>query len=205
MMQQNIASWCVITFFVLGLMASGCQNQASSPKPTGYPRINFPEEKSYHLYDTTCPFIFEIPQYAKVTPSQSSNKPCWLNIKYPRFDGNLHLTYRQFDDMEKLNKYREDARTFAYKHTVKASEIRESRINMDNINGIYYEIGGNTATALQFYVTDSSRHFLRASLYFNTEPNRDSLNPVIDYIGQDLKQMIRTLEWKNADPPNALE
>lgn len=198
MIKQNFTGWLCVAFFIGGLMLTGCQEQHSSPKPTGYPRIDFPKEKKYHLFDTTCPFRFEIPQYAHVVPSQGSDKPCWLNIRYPRFGGRIHLTYREFDNMTTLNKYREDARTFAYKHTVKANEIRESRIKKDSVHGIFYEIGGNTATALQFYVTDSAQHFLRGSLYFNTEPNRDSLDPVINYIRKDMKQMIRTLEWKKA-------
>ena len=64
------------------------------------------------------------------------------------------------------------------------------------MSGIFYELGGNTATALQFYVTDSNRHFMRGSLYFNTKPNRDSLRPAIQFLKKDMLKMIRTLEWQ---------
>ena len=44
-----------------------------------------------------------------------------------------------------------------------------------------YDLKGNTASSLQFFVTDSTRNFLRGSLYFNAEPNKDSLAPVMDF------------------------
>jgi hypothetical protein len=39
---------------------------------------------------------------------------------------------------------------------------------------------GNAASSTQFYVTDSTTHFLRGVLYFYSAPNADSLKPVND-------------------------
>ena len=84
-----------------------------------------------------------------------------------------------------------------YKHTVKAEEITENLIRTDNnVYGIYYELAGNTATALEFYVTDSTRHYLRGALYFKTRINRDSLDPMINFIKADVQKMIQSLKWK---------
>jgi hypothetical protein len=151
-----------------------CQGESPTPKPEGYPRIQLPE-RSYQTYDSACPYRFQYPTY---------------------LGARLYLSYRSFNNLEKLQTYREDARTFAYKHTVKASRIEERRIRRDSVSGIFYELGGNTATALQFYVTDSNRHFMRGSLYFNTKPNRDSLRPAIQFLKKDMLKMIRTLEWQ---------
>jgi hypothetical protein len=45
-------------------------------------------------------------------------------------------------------------------------------------------------------LTDSTRNFLRGALYFETEPNKDSLAPVIDFFKKDMDQIINTLKWK---------
>jgi len=37
---------------------------------------------------------------------------------------------------------------------------------------------------------------LRSSLYFDFTPNNDSLQPVIQYLREDMMQMINTFEWK---------
>jgi gliding motility-associated lipoprotein GldD len=64
------------------------------------------------------------------------------------------------------------------------------------IYGILYELKGNVASPMQFFVTDSTHHFLRGSLYFRTEPNKDSLAPVINFAQKDIRHIIETLNWK---------
>ena len=190
----KFTSWLLLTVTMLAGLVS-CQSRNPTPKPEGYPRIQLPE-RSYQTYDTTCPYRFQYPTYAKITKdSTNTNRPCWINVWYKPLGARLYLSYRQFDNLGRLQDYREDARSFAYKHTVKASSIEEQRIRRNSVSGIFYELGGNTATALQFYATDSSQHFLRGSLYFNTKPNRDSLRPAIQFLKKDMLKMIRTLEW----------
>ncbi len=177
-------------------MLSGCQDENFTPKPKGYPRINLPE-RSYQTYDSNCPFKFRYPTYGEIIPDTSKkSRNCWMNIKYHPLGAKLYMSYRSFDKMEKLNKYREDARTFVYKHTVKATDIDEKRIVKDSTSGIFYELGGNTATAIQFFATDSNQHFIRGSLYFNTKPNRDSLEPAIQFLKKDVLALVNSLEWQ---------
>ncbi len=82
-------------------------------------------------------------------------------------------------------------------HITKADAINEQVIsNRENkVYGILYDLKGNTASAVQFYVTDSIKHYLRGSLYFATEPNPDSLAPVIDFFREDIIHLIETLKW----------
>ena len=63
--------------------------------------------------------------------------------------------------------------------------------------GIMYEIKGNAASPFQFFATDSTKHFLRGSMYFNVYPNKDSLAPVFDFVQSDIKHLIETIKWKD--------
>jgi gliding motility-associated lipoprotein GldD len=65
------------------------------------------------------------------------------------------------------------------------------------VHGIFFHVGGNAATANQFFVSDSVKHFLRGALYFDTTPNEDSLNMVNRFLQQDMNHIINTLQWKN--------
>lgn len=181
----------IISFFVL----SGCEEEYT-PKPRAYFRIDLPE-KEYRALKTDCPYSFEYPVYAKISfnPNAGADQ-CWLNVEYPSFKGRLHLSYKPVDN--NLEEYLEDSRTLTYKHTVKASDIREQVIEKENSNvyGLLYDIRGNTASSLQFYLTDSTKHFLRGSLYFEVAPNKDSIAPVLEFIGEDIFRMIETFEWK---------
>ena len=61
---------------------------------------------------------------------------------------------------------------------------------------MFYEVGGNAATNIQFYVTDSTKNFITGSLYFYAKPNFDSILPAADYIKADVRQIIETMKWK---------
>jgi gliding motility-associated lipoprotein GldD len=93
----------------------------------------------------------------------------------------------------------EDARTFAFKHTVKANAIDQKLINYPDrkVYGIYYAIEGNTASSVQFFLTDSVKHYFRGALYFNERPQYDSIQPVVAFIKKDLDKMISTFKWNN--------
>lgn len=182
-------------FFILCLVA--CENPYF-PKPRGYYRIDFPE-KEYQQYDNGCPFVFDYPVYAtvEVDPDRGA-RSCWLDVVYPGFNARLHLSYFPVTDREILAALIEDARKFAYSHAVKASGIQQSRIDQPDVHiyGVWYEIQGNVASGLQFFLTDSTHHYLRGALYFNENPRRDSIQPVMDFLEKDLQALIRTTRWK---------
>ena len=59
-----------------------------------------------------------------------------------------------------------------------------------------YEIEGNAASAYQFHLTDSTNHFVRGSLYFNNIPNQDSIQPVLEFVKEDITHLFETFVWK---------
>lgn len=188
----------IYSLFILFLFLTGC-TQDYSPKPRGYFNIEFPEKK-YQFYAGDCPYSFNYPEYAKVLPDTQGNaKPCWLDVTYPQFNGRIHLSYQQVSSRAQFNQLVEDARTFAFKHTVKATAIDEGVISYPEkqVYGIYYSIDGNTASSVQFFLTDSTRNYLRGALYFNEQPRLDSIQPVLDFIKKDIDVMIKSFKWKN--------
>lgn len=181
------------------LFCSACHQSGYSPKPRGYYRIEFPQ-KTYLSYSASCPFSFDYPAYARVERDSSQGaEPCWLNVQYPEFQGTLNISYKQIVSVKMFHQLTEDARDFAYKHAVKATNIEEIPISFParHVYGMYYQIDGNTASSAQFYLTDSNHHYLRAALYFNVEPRIDSIRPVLDFIKKDLDRMISSFQWKN--------
>jgi gliding motility-associated lipoprotein GldD len=56
--------------------------------------------------------------------------------------------------------------------------------------------GVNVASMYQFYITDSSKHFIRGALYFDHAPNNDSLAPVIEFLKADIDHLIETFTWR---------
>jgi gliding motility-associated lipoprotein GldD len=193
-MIKNILKFCLLVFFASLFFA--CDNEFA-PKPKGYFRLDFPK-KEYLVFDTVYPFTFEYPSYAKPMYYKGSiDSKYWMNLEFTEQRATLHLSY--FDVNNDLQKHLDESRTLAYKHTVKADGIDENAISYPehNVFGVVYQIRGNAASNLQFYITDSTKHFIRGALYFNVPPNADSLSPINDFVTQDIKHFVSTISWKN--------
>jgi gliding motility-associated lipoprotein GldD len=189
-------SWFLVLVSCVSLSSCGSDDDTLAPKPRAYFRLDFPEKK-YVKYDSDCPFTFERPVYSQMDKDRNPGaEPCWLNMNFPTFNGTLHLSYKAVNG--NIQQYLEDTYTLASKHQIKASGIEERLIVRDSskIYGLIYEIEGNAASALQFYLTDSTKHFIRGALYFNEVPNIDSIAPVLAFIKKDVFHMINTFEWK---------
>jgi len=184
-------------FLLLFLLFMLSCEQNYTPKPRGYLRIDLPK-KAYVRYDSLENYRFSYPAYARVVNDLfTAEEKDWINIEFPDFDGNLHLSYKAIDN--NLSVYVEDARNLLMQHMPKASGISDSLVVVParNIYGVVNQLSGKgVASPLQFYLTDSTNHFIRAALYFNIRPNNDSMAPVIEFIKQDIRHLINTLEWK---------
>jgi gliding motility-associated lipoprotein GldD len=171
-------------------------------KERGYFKIPLPQKK-YQVFDKAgFPYTFEYPVYATVIPDstffgEKAENPYWINLSFPQFDGELHLSYKEIGK-NKLDTLVNDAFKMAYKqHTSIATGIKPLRFELPpNVSGIYFTLKGNAATANQFFATDSVRHFLRGALYFNAPPNEDSLRPVNNFLREDMQHLIGTLRWR---------
>jgi len=183
--------WFLIAF--AGLLS--CRH-SEVPRPVGYFRIDFPEKK-YRLCDSALPYRFEYPVYGLILRDTTKGaEPYWINIEFPAYKGKLHLSYKKVQG--NLAQYIEDTRKLAFKHTIKADAIDEILVRNDSarVYGLIYDIRGNAASSLQFFLTDSVQHFLRGALYFSSQPNKDSLMPVVEFFRADVDHFIQSLRWK---------
>ncbi len=187
----------ILSLLALLMIFAACDNKQYQPKPRGYFRIDFPE-KEYAKLDSMDFYSFEYSVYSKITPDHfSPQEKNWVNIEYPSHKGTIHISYKSVND--NLNEYLEDSYSMMTKHISRAMGIRDSVvINHDRkVYGLVYFLEGEgVASPLQFYLTDSVNHFMRGSLYFNVRTNNDSLAPVIDFITDDVRHLIESLEWK---------
>lgn len=195
---KNIVLIIAVIVLASGFIVS-C-DQTYAPKPRGYFRIDLPE-KEYVLFDTNFPFQFEKPTYAVITSDpHSPNEKYWINLDFPDFKATVHFSYKEVDG--NLSNYLEDSHRMISKHIPKADAIYDSIIidRKRQVFGLIYELeGSGAASPYQFFLTDSISHFVRGSLYFNFTPNNDSLDPVIEYIKQDIDHLINTFAWKDIE------
>lgn len=192
---------CLVVLFA-------CNRPYNVGKKRGYYRISFPE-KTYQTFDQPgYPYRFEYPSYANVTKDSTffdvKAEDWWINIDIPRFNGRIYISYKPIGGQYTFDSLVRDGYRMAYQqHVDVASRIDDSlMVTPNGAEGIYFSLGGNTATANQFFLTDSTRHFLRGALYFDATPNADSLGIVNDFLKKDLLHLINTLQWTGASKTN---
>jgi gliding motility-associated lipoprotein GldD len=193
----------LLPIFLLIVVVCSCR-QVTVPKPKGYFRIDFPARRyiifnGSDIHGRYLPLSFEYPAYGKITfQTEFESEPGWFDIDFPGYRARIYLTYKDIkNDLENLmdQSYKMDVKN----HITKADAINENVISNPEhkVYGILYDLKGSTATAVQFFATDSVKHFFRGSLYFAAEPNPDSLAPSIAFFREDITHMIETLRWKD--------
>jgi len=196
MMQNKPTQPAILLAFIIFLSLAGC-HQETSPRPRGYFRIDMPK-KNYQQYQTqNCPFTFRYPVYAEIKKVENPGAhPCWFNVVTTNLNATIHMSYTPVKN--NIADLVEDTRALAYKHAIKAEAIQERRfINTEaQVYALKYELKGNTASSVQFFITDSTRHFVRGALYFRAEPNKDSLAPLIKFFDADIDTLIESFNWR---------
>ena len=202
MRMERLKGSSLVALIILMSLCTSCRHVVI-PRPKGYFRIDLPEKNYVKFIDQSesknnMPFSFEYPSYGNLSfNADNRNEPGWFNIEFPRYKARIYLTYKDIDNnfdglMEQTYKMN------VKNHISKADAIDEKVFNnqIEKVYGILYDLKGNTASAVQFYVTDSTSHYLRGSLYFSAEPDADSLAPVIGFFRDDIIHLIETVKWK---------
>jgi gliding motility-associated lipoprotein GldD len=191
----------ILILIVIACIFYSCNEETYTPKPRGYYQITLPE-KNYTLFEKDdYPYSFEFPTYSMIEKdtlffNEKTENPWWINVNFKDLGGKIYISYKQINASQSLAKLLEDSYQMSHYPTKKADYINEPEFHTkNNVHGIYYDVGGNAASALQFYATDSVKHFLRGALYFDTTPNVDSLRPINQFLRADIEHLIQTLKW----------
>ena len=206
--------------YLCSILLLSC-NSTYTSKKKGYFKIDFPAHSYTSFNNIEYPFSFEYPVYAQIVKDSSyfdpgSENPYWINVDFPTFNARIFLSYKiiggtsvykikqedgRYKDSAGINvfdKMVNDAYNLTNKNEAMATSIRDSLFtNPQGITGIYFRVGGNAATAKQFFMSDTTKNFIRGALYFDTTPNADSLRPVQDFLQVDIDHLINTFRWKN--------
>ncbi len=164
------------------------------PKPEGMLRLSYPVPK-YKELALPCPYSFEKNDLSELHRARR-NKNCWYNLEYKKLRATMYISYYEINN--NLDSLLRDAQNLTQEHVIKADGIVQTPyVNEENkVYGMFYEVSGDAASASQFYVTDSVRHFIVGSMYFKVKPNYDSILPAANYLRNDMRYFMETLRWK---------
>ena len=180
----------VIFLFGMSFSLLSCKEDAF-PKPKSYLHLEYPIAE-YQQFINDCPYSFAISDESII----EFKSGCSAKVFYPKLNATVHITYRSIHN--DLKEILSEVDRLTTKHTVKADVIIPFPFEnkKKNVYGVLFEVQGQSASNVQFHLTDSSRHVLTAALYFKIKPNYDSIYPAVDYIKNDMMKMMETFEWK---------
>jgi gliding motility-associated lipoprotein GldD len=191
---------CLLLTAAYCLLFTSCSSSELdySPKPKGYPRMDLPPQE-YQIMTEDHPYSFEYSKSAVLLPDTfSKSEPHWIFVAYPSLKASIQLTYKPVQNNPKrLSGFINDAYKLAGKHQVRATGIREQVIKTKfGRTVVMFELAGDVPSYVQFFTTDTTKHYLRGALYFTVADKQDSLQPAINYLRKDVMHMLNTLKWK---------
>ncbi len=200
---KNMSALGGLLLVFLSVFQTACEERVDVPKPRAYPRVVYPE-KTYRPFDASyCHFTFDMPTYATLERDTAffDEKPrdeCWFNLHVPSLNATIYCSYYPLQGRPDFDELVRDAFEMTQKHNIKASYIEEIPVHRptDHVHGIVFNVEGPAASSYQFFLSDSTRHFVRGALYFNTQARPDSLAPVVAFMKEDLNRLVETLRWE---------
>ena len=179
------------TLLVMFVFFNSCKDAEVLPKPKAKLRLEYPVGDLKKVATNTFEFAYN--EKARVEKKNASS----LVIHYPEMKGAIFISYKKIQN--NLQRLVKDAERLSYEHAAKADGIHPQIFsNPDtNVHGVLFEVVGDAASQSQFFVTDSTQHFVTGSLYFYTKPNYDSIYPAAAYLKEDIGKIMETLKWKN--------
>ncbi|MFN0275194.1 MAG: hypothetical protein ACKVPJ_05585 [Chitinophagales bacterium] len=172
-------------------------------RPSAYPRVHYPERQGLVTYSLPdCPYTFQMPDYYVVQRkakffNEEVLENCWLNLECTDLNATIYMSYKKLSLEQSLQRLVEEAYDMTFKHTQKADYIQPQEVDNGNGGmGLIYYVGGDAASNIQFFITDTTKNFMRGALYFYAHPNADSLKPVVNFMIEDIKGILASWKWK---------
>ncbi|HRP89179.1 MAG TPA: hypothetical protein PKX92_03990 [Edaphocola sp.] len=201
MNSKDIFKYLGVLLIGLTFLAS-CKPDQPMPKPRAYFKIDIPEKGNLKTFDSLgFPYSFQYPSYGFITQDEKlvteEQQPYWVNVAIPSLNATIYLSYKTITENRNLMDLVNESYKLTDAHKKKADFIEATEIVTPNgLNGMFYTVGGNTASRYQFYVTDKQKHFIRGSLYFNCEPNADSTLPAEIFLRKDIEELMNSIKFR---------
>lgn len=188
---------------VLASFFAACTEETPVPKPRAYPKVVYPAKEYVAFTENYCDFSFDLPKYAVIERDttffdERAPSDCWFNILVPQLNAKIYCSYYPIQNQKGFEKLVGDAFELTNKHTIKADYINEIPVSRpkDRVYGMLFNVEGPAASSWQFFLTDSTRHFVRGALYFGAQARPDSLAPVVAFMRADVERLVSSLQWR---------
>jgi gliding motility-associated lipoprotein GldD len=169
-----------------------------TPKPRGYFRIELPAPRYAGFPLPDYPYTFSLSQWATIElPPDSAPLAGWVNLSYPLYGAKVYCSYLPVTPLT-IERVMAESRSLLFRQARDTRRIGGQAYDdpEKEVYAFLYQLDGESASPLQFTITDSVAHFFRGALLYDCPLNADSLSPVTQYIREDLVELIQSFNWR---------
>ena len=183
----------IISLFFFTLITFSC-NEPNLPKQNGFLRIEF-KEPYYTIHEEIdIPFNFYYNSNYTYIDQIGSDQ---FLLDYKDLNLSLNLSFYSIKTKLDLEKKSRDFSLILDTHIKKSNGIvlREYDNDVNRMFGKLYEMKGDVASPIQFYLTDSVSNFISGSVNLKFKSNYDSIYPSIQYVKNDILVLFESINW----------
>tara|TARA_S200000501_G_scaffold257359_1_gene241128 strand:+ start:15656 stop:16228 length:573 start_codon:yes stop_codon:yes gene_type:complete len=164
------------------------------PKQSAFLRIEFPEPNYIATKEIKLPIDFYY-NLSAVDVSVINSKQ--LSFNYANMKMSIDLFLKKMIETNDLENNFRDFSLILETHSKKSNGIfvREYEDVNNSVYAKIFELRGDVASPIQFYLTDSTSNFIYGSLNLKFKPKYDSIYPTIQYVKNDILVLIESLNW----------
>ena len=183
----------IISLFFFTLIIFSC-DKPNLPKQNGFLRIEF-KEPYYSIYEET-DTSFNFYYNSNSTDLEQIGNNQFL-FEYSDLNLSLNLSFYNIKSSQDLGRKARDFSLILDTHTKKSNGVVLREYDNDNrrVFGKLYEIKGDVASPIQFYLTDSLSSFISGSVNLKFKSNYDSIFPSIQYVKNDILVLFESINW----------
>ena len=188
---NKIISLLLIFFTILCSCVEG-----NLPKQRAFLRIEFPEPNYTALKEIKSPVDF---YYNLSAADINVINTKQFSINYPKMNLVVDMSLKKISKEEDLeNNFRDFSLTLET-HSKKSNGmfVREYEDVNNRVYAKIFEMRGDVASPIQFYLTDSISNFINGSLNLKFKSKYDSIFPTIQYVKNDILVLVESLNWRS--------
>lgn len=155
----------------LGICCISCVEY--TPKPRGYVVLNLRRHSINRLISVTCLLILMFSQTAVIEVPDQKKGVTGLNISYPELEAKLYCSYLPITPAS-LVTVETESRSFVARLIKSENRISEKAYSNPaaNVYGSLFLLDGESASPIQFLLTDSVSNFFRGPCILTVNPMR---------------------------------
>ena len=185
----------ILFLFGLFLFQFSCDETNYLPREKGFLRLEF-EKPTYDSFSNESSGLNFIYNDAYSSFEMVSDDK--IVLRYKDIKINIVLSDVELEDISSFEESIQNFYMFLEPHRKKSNQIsiKEFTSSDNNRFAKVLEMRGPVASPLQFYVTDSTDHFLFGSMNVMEKSDYDSIYPSVMYVKNDIFSIIESVNWE---------